>query len=225
MTQNRNDSCSERVWSSDMTWVFEVGLSNDGSLPPSANGENNRGAIMERQEGKKGMCCRIYTSWVPIAPEAFQSLSTRESSVHRICMKVTLMASPCSYKVVEHNVYSYSQLGSAPWPGISFCSENGCHLSYFSTTGRRHVWVCFETVTLWWYSKKSVTQQRRVSYIYPVISSWIYGTSTRGRGGRVERMKGKCRQRRTKNKDGKRVGNPLRPTNGNTKEYPQKGTW
>lgn len=76
--------------------MFEVGFSSDWLPPPLANYGNNRRAMVKRQEGKKGMCSRIYISWVPAAPEAFQGLLTWKPYIRRICMKPTLMGSPCS---------------------------------------------------------------------------------------------------------------------------------
>lgn len=72
-------------------------------------------------------------------------------------------------------------------------------------------------LNLRWYSTKIVTQQRRVSRIYPMLHVIIsFMLSRRGSGRRVERMKGECRQKQTKNNDGKGV--PLRLNDGDTKE-------
>lgn len=69
-----------------------------------------------------------------------------------------------------------------------------------------------------------MTQQRSLIHIpgavsaYFIVDIWKEHKRQGWKGGEDEGQRG------TKNKDGKRVGNPLRPTDGDTKEYQQKGT-
>lgn len=151
--QNRNDSRLKLihnliVWSGAFQWHPH---------PPLANWENNRGAIVESQEGKKGMCCRICTSWVPAAPEAFVSLRAGEPSHHGI-WKGLWRGVPAA-KLAEHNLHLYSQLGAARRTRGRLCSEEGVVFLVFAPQGVsasgfvfRHS-VCDDIPRRVWHSK------------------------------------------------------------------------
>ncbi len=164
--------------SSYPSWVFEEGFSSEWLSPPLANWENNREAIAERQEGKKGMSCWIYTSRVPFAPEAFQGLLTWELSISTAFAWNSLWWDHPAAKALGHNMYWYSQLGTAQWLRKSFRSQKGVIFLIFASLGvrmsgivSRHP-ICNDNLRGAWHSKESHSP----NVLYMLISQWLEST-------------------------------------------------
>lgn len=153
----------------------------------------------------------------PRCPTGISGAVFYKSSLHGNCIERTLMGSPCrqsfgtKYLSLITNVQNIMDGKTPPVQ-----KRRGVGV-IFLILAPQDVSVPRSVLNLRRYSTKIVTQQRRVSRIYPMLHVIIsFMLSRRGSGRRVERMKGECRQKQTKNNDGKGV--PLRLNDGDTKE-------
>lgn len=189
---------SMNVWSGVFQWF---------SLSPSANWENNRGAMVERQKGKKGMCSRIYISWVPCCPRgisgppytgAIHTWDLHETDFDGISLQLK------RWNATRIHIHNWTLHGG--WEGASVQKR----VSSFSFLHHRASGCLGLFLDGQFFNgnlrKECDTAQTSLTPIpnvlWMLISLLIYKKNTRGGGGRVDMMKDK--QNQTANKDGKR---------------------